>query len=205
MSDRPLEPMTDYEIKLGRELRAASEHALRSFDATVIARSAAGAAMHHRWAGLLERVRPSRLLVAILLALAVLGATLAIGSGLIDRAPTYRLGHLAYELDGDVWIADADGSHAVKIADGVPDGKMFGAPTWSQDGSTLSVSAYDPALEGGLLGPSVFYQADRDGRRVAADGPVHRPGHCKLPRRRHRGADAVLQPAAKDVDRAMIW
>ena len=41
MSDRQFEPMSEYETRLSRELRAASEHALRSFDATAITRTAA--------------------------------------------------------------------------------------------------------------------------------------------------------------------
>jgi WD40 repeat protein len=62
-------------------------------------------------------------------------------------------GTLAYELDGDIYVADPDGSNAVKIADGVSDGEdcegssgeRYGAegPMWSPDGRYLAYRAVD--------------------------------------------------------------
>ena len=58
MSDRQFEAMSEYETRLSRELHTASEHALRSFDATAITRTAAIA---HRRTGIgrrLDRLMP---------------------------------------------------------------------------------------------------------------------------------------------------
>jgi Tol biopolymer transport system component len=62
------------------------------------------------------------------------------------------LGRLAYGIDGDVYVADADGSNPVRIADGAPgvDGNCpsyWGeGPIWSPDGRYL---AYRGDLTGG--------------------------------------------------------
>ena len=98
-------------------------------------------------------------MAAILLAIALLGGVLLAGGVLPDPSPIHRLGHLAYELDGDVWIADPDGTDAVLIADG-DEGRRFQSPQWSRDGRTLSVYAFDPRT----ADPYVLYQADGDGR-----------------------------------------
>ena len=58
-------------------------------------------------------------------------------------------GTLAYELDGDIYVADPDGSNAVKIANGLPDGEDCAdhpdggpywaeGPMWSPDGRYLA-------------------------------------------------------------------
>ena len=56
--------------------------------------------------------------------------------------PTGVSGALAYELDGDVYIADPDGSNAVQI-DGQPEqgcsGSAYSAPSWSPDGTYLAL------------------------------------------------------------------
>jgi Tol biopolymer transport system component len=67
-------------------------------------------------------LRWSTAILLLLLIAALVGAALAVGAGLLDHSlfPMGRLGHLAYGLDGDVFIADADGSNAVKVADGYP-------------------------------------------------------------------------------------
>jgi WD40 repeat protein len=59
-------------------------------------------------------------------------------------APVGVSGALAYALDGDIYLADSDGSNAVKIsARGTPDEGCTGtvgysAPSWSPDGSYLA-------------------------------------------------------------------
>jgi dipeptidyl aminopeptidase/acylaminoacyl peptidase len=63
-------------------------------------------------------------------------------------------GALAYELDGDIYIADPDGSNAIKIASGgVPDEGCAGTvgyslPSWSRDGRYLAFQR-DCSRQGG--------------------------------------------------------
>jgi Tol biopolymer transport system component len=61
------------------------------------------------------------------------------------RPAPAALGSLAYTLDGDVYVADPDGSNAVKIADGRPASDCHGigeywaeGPIWSPDGRYLA-------------------------------------------------------------------
>ena len=65
-------------------------------------------------------------------------------------------GTLAYRLDGDVYVADPDGSNAVKIADGLSDedcasteGFTFGGEgsMWSPDGRYLAYRRVDCSSE----------------------------------------------------------
>ena len=70
------------------------------------------------------------------------------------------LGRLAYGIDGDIYVADADGSNPVRIADGAPSeagdcGGYWGeGPIWSPDGRYLAYRG--DAGEGGsrVTGPS---------------------------------------------------
>ena len=51
------------------------------------------------------------------------------------------LGRLAYGIDGDIYVADADGSNPVRIADGAPaPGNCggYGGGVWSPDGRYLA-------------------------------------------------------------------
>ena len=66
----------------------------------------------------------------------------------VDALPSVRalgsLGQLAYGLDGDIFVADADGGNPVRVADGAPseDGFCGGywgeGPIWSPDGRYLA-------------------------------------------------------------------
>jgi Tol biopolymer transport system component len=57
---------------------------------------------------------------------------------------------LAYALDGDIYVADPDGSNAVKVADGLPAEDCYGfsgeywaeGPMWSPDGRYLAYRRY---------------------------------------------------------------
>jgi Tol biopolymer transport system component len=77
--------------------------------------------------------------------------------------PPAAAGTLAYVLDGDVYVADPDGSNAVKIADGRGDDKCDGGngesysaegSMWSPDGRYLayrSTDCSDPTSWGGAV------------------------------------------------------
>jgi Tol biopolymer transport system component len=116
--------------------------------------------------------------VGTLVGLVVLAGALA-GVRTIQAAPTPAdpptptptpagLGSLAYALDGDIYVADWDGSNAVRIADGRPprahgepfqssvncSSSEFGAgeyhaPTWSPDGRYLAYRQEDCDVPGG--------------------------------------------------------
>ena len=66
------------------------------------------------------------------------------------RPAAAAAGALAYVLDGDIYVADPDGSNAVKIADGRPDEDCDSAgeywtegPMWSPDGRYLAYRQRD--------------------------------------------------------------
>ena len=108
-----------------------NDDAIRAFLADEARRAVAAAPSLDAAVGrLAPRVegRPSRtsqrllvLLAATLLLMAALGTAIAIGSGVL-RLPLINedltLPRLAYEIDGDIYLADWDGENAVRVADG---------------------------------------------------------------------------------------
>lgn len=109
------------------------------------------------------------LVAALLLALAVGGAVVAL-SGIV-HAPGRSEFQLAYGLDGDIYLADADGQNPVRIADGEPDGRNGGCssnfsgegPMWSPDGRYL---AYRSFWQDGCSGS--VHVSDAHGHPVAS-------------------------------------
>ena len=91
-------------------------------------------------------LRWSTALVLLLLIAALVGGAILVGTRLVRPTPLPlgHLGHLAYALDGDVYVADWDGSNSVRIADGLPGGKSGCGPAgyrstiWSPDGRYLA-------------------------------------------------------------------
>ena len=94
-----------------------------------------------------------------------------------DPLPTVQalgsLGRLAYGIDGDIYVADADGRNPVRVADGAPSeegfcGGFWGeGPIWSPDGRYLAYRG-----DGGEAIPSTCDRtvniSDSAGRRVAS-------------------------------------
>ena len=117
--------------------------------------------------------RPVLLLAAaMLLALVVGGAALAL-SRPTDPPPEGSVTHLAYGLDGDIYLADADNQNPVRIADGEPtdeNGELehcstLGGegPMWSPDGRHFAYrSQWGDICEG------IVYLSDAEGRPVAS-------------------------------------
>ena len=165
MSDRPLEPMTDYEIRLTRDLRAASEHALRSFDATAITRSVAISGHSAGIGRRLDTWMPRRMLWLALIALliAAIGiALVGVGHGFIPTPPIPgKLAFVGWPIGvwspatSDLYIADADGSNAHVIAETVD-----GGADWSASGRYVTAENWtvDPDRTFRILEP--------DGREV---------------------------------------
>lgn len=61
-------------------------------------------------------------------------------------------GALAYAFDGDIYVADPDGSNAVKISDGIPDARCGGLSeetylSWSPDGRYLAFQRDCPSSD----------------------------------------------------------
>ena len=101
------------------------------------------------------RIRSRQVAVVVVaLILALLGAMLLVGAGLVRPVPPdWPAGRLAYSTyDGDVFMADPDGSHPVRVADAP--GYSGWAPQWSPDGRFL------------LYSTDATYVVDLDGNAV---------------------------------------
>ena len=119
-------------------------------------------------------LRWSTALVLLLIIAALLGAAIMVGARQVQPAPlaTGQLGHLAYGLDGDVYVADWDGRNPVRIADGLPVldgpsacGTIFGEGSmWSPDGWHL---AYRSDHSGGPC-PGTVHVTDPEGDEIAS-------------------------------------
>ena len=145
------EPMDPFEMRLTGLLREASAPAVQAVDARAIAAGVvAERRSRRRWrvTGRID-LSPSHawaaallvLLVALLIVVPL--AMLAAGS----RPPGLgsHLGHLAYEQDGEIYVADADGSNPVRVSDAAP-GRAATEPRWL--GTTLSYVEFDSDSSG---------------------------------------------------------
>ncbi len=95
----------------------------------------------------LRRAWPAVILVLALLVVAVILGALAAGARL-TVPPVWHLGGLAYAADGDIYVAKADGSSPVRIADGdaTGPGPEYSFPRWSPDGRYLLFEANGSAI-----------------------------------------------------------
>ena len=97
-----------------------------------------------------------------------------VGARLVQPAPlaTGQLGHLAYGLDGDIYVADWDGRNPVRIADGLPVldgpspcGTIYGEGSmWSPDGRHLAYRSD----HGGEACPGTVHVTDPEGDEIAS-------------------------------------
>jgi TolB protein len=73
----------------------------------------------------------------LLLAIAIVGAGIGVGAQLVVRAeePTAANGLIAFDAEGDIWLANADGSDVRRIT---ADPAEERGPIWSRDGSRLA-------------------------------------------------------------------
>jgi hypothetical protein len=95
----------------------------------------------NRWLQMPELGRPPRTALVLLAVIAsLLGVLLAI---LIAgrSTPVQRLGLLVYTRDGDVFVAEPDGSHAVQVAH--DDAIAFSSPVWSPAGRWVALGGGD--------------------------------------------------------------
>jgi Tol biopolymer transport system component len=121
-----MDDMTRFEDRFAGRVRAFAVTGVRPVDSAAVARAVAlgdpkraglGSAAR-RLGFVFDRRAWALLLVVGLLAALVVGALLA-GARLFPQPPPLEL-RLAYELDGDIYLADWDGADPVRIVDGDP-------------------------------------------------------------------------------------
>jgi Tol biopolymer transport system component len=139
-------------------------------------------------------LRWSTAFILLLAILALVGGAILAGARLVQPTPLPNggLGHLAYGLDGDIYLADWDGSNAVRIADGVSGSGSAGCnsywgegPMWSPDGRHFAyrsswddrcggtVVITDPATKGvaSIVGSGWLVSWSPDSTRIATWTP----------------------------------
>ncbi len=112
-------------------------------------------------------LRLSMMFLLVLVLIALVGGALLVGARFLTP-PTSGDGRLAYSLDGDVFVADWDGGHPVRVADGAPDransceSYWAEGPMWAPDGRHIAYRG------GGIDCDEQVFIADADGRVVSS-------------------------------------
>jgi Tol biopolymer transport system component len=121
-------------------------------------------------------LRWSTVIVLLLVIAALVGGAILVGARLFQPSPlpTGHLGRLAYVLDGDIYLADWDGSNPVRIADGVPDNAPPTCGSYGGEGSMWSPDGRHLAYRFGNFdcADQTVRISDADGHQVASF-----PGH----------------------------
>lgn len=133
--------MDDAAIAAAFERRAAGASSAGLREAVISKTTTAAQVGKNRWLRMPELSRPPRTALVVLAVVAsLLGVLLAI---LIAgrSTPVQRLGLLVYTRDGDVFIAEPDGSHAMQVAH--DDAIAFSNPVWSPAGRWVALGGGD--------------------------------------------------------------
>jgi len=133
-------PMDAFETRLLALVRSYTESAAKPIDALVTARTAMASTMRggvlgRLWpVGLDRRVAWLLLLAALVIALAALAVAVGSGPSLFVQAPDGP-GRIVFVRDGDLFVAEGDGSGQTLIASGGADDVKLGYLTagWSPD------------------------------------------------------------------------
>ena len=105
-----------------------------------------------------RRIRAGALGVIVALAMGLVfvrsltSGTIPADSPVEPRPAPAASGALAYVLDGDIYVADPDGTNAVKLSDDAPDARCEGLSeetyvSWSPDGRYLAIQRDCPSSE----------------------------------------------------------
>lgn len=138
-------PMDAFETRLTALARAYTEPADRTIDALATARSAMASTTRGSLLGRLSPVGLDRrlawllVLAALVIALAALAVAVGSGPSLFVRTPDGP-GRIVFVRDGDLFVAEVDGSEQILIARGGADDVKLGYLTaaWSPDGRHIA-------------------------------------------------------------------
>ncbi len=164
-----MDEMTVFEQRFEDRVRAFAASGARPVDSAAVARAAIGTRARGvstgsvaRWFSLSWDRRAFALVVAVALLLALLGTGMLVGARLLfSTAPSDTRLAMAYALDGDIYVADADGGNARRVVDGAlvsgagceifvagglvsPDGRHIAYRSdWGGDGCSSTITVMD--------------------------------------------------------------
>ena len=150
------ESMTGLETRLTRDLRELSAPAVRTLDALALAtevvssgHAGPGFGRSRVWSA--PTARPSGAVVVLIFLALLLTAFVAslFVVGRPFRPVPAHLGHLAFAKDGEVYVANADGTDPVRVSDALAHGRQAEWPRWR--GTALGWYESDVATGGNTV------------------------------------------------------